>query len=191
MPLTLDETYFEGTGEIGYSTYTHQHRYLEDELAFVLATFGPTFGKVLDVGCAYGYFTQMLRAAGIDAVGIDVSTYAVGRDVSGGFVSELDFLSNPNTGFADKEFDLLVSIYTLECMERLVSLRKAAGEAARIANRIYFVTSLGSPAPHYQASQADYEAFVINEFPPPDWTVSFSDGTAFQPSRRVVILPGA
>lgn len=191
MPLAFDQSYFEGTGDVGYSNYAHQHGYLDAELAFILSTFNP-IGKTLDVGCGYGYLTQMLIDAGVDAQGIDVSAFAISKDVTtGSKISQLDFLKNPNSGFADKEFDLVVGVYVLECLEKLVDLQKAADEAKRIADRIYFVTSVGSPAPHYQATIAEYEAFVLDEFPAPTWSVTFSDGVAFQPARRCVIVPGA
>lgn len=36
-------------------------------------------GKLLDVGCAYGYFVELAQNAGFDAYGFDPSTYAVSQ----------------------------------------------------------------------------------------------------------------
>lgn len=43
-------------------------------------------GKILVAGCAHGFLVAKLRALGLDAWGIDASTWAVSQDASGGFV---------------------------------------------------------------------------------------------------------
>jgi SAM-dependent methyltransferase len=87
MPTPSDETlralyeteaYFDGGGS-GYSEYESQEaEYLSTFREDVrrIKEFVPS-GKVLEVGCGYGYFLQCAVEAGYDAYGIDLSPSAV------------------------------------------------------------------------------------------------------------------
>jgi SAM-dependent methyltransferase len=72
------DSYFGGEGS-GYSEYESQEpEYLATFREDVrrIAEFAPS-GKVLEVGCGYGYFLQCALQAGYDAYGIDLSPTAV------------------------------------------------------------------------------------------------------------------
>ncbi|TDO59826.1 methyltransferase family protein [Kribbella sp. VKM Ac-2571] len=72
------DSYFGGEGS-GYSEYESQEQeYLATFREDVrrIAEFAPS-GKVLEVGCGYGYFLQCALQAGYDAYGIDLSPTAV------------------------------------------------------------------------------------------------------------------
>ncbi|MGW6196202.1 class I SAM-dependent methyltransferase [Kribbella sp. NPDC055110] len=72
------DAYFGGVGS-GYSEYESQEpEYLATFREDIrrIAEFVPT-GKVLEVGCGYGYFLQCALEAGYDAYGIDLSPSAV------------------------------------------------------------------------------------------------------------------
>ncbi|HEY3562516.1 MAG TPA: class I SAM-dependent methyltransferase [Kribbella sp.] len=72
------DSYFDGVGS-GYSEYeSQQAEYLATFREDVrrIAEFVPS-GKVLEVGCGYGYFLQCALDAGYDAYGIDLSPTAV------------------------------------------------------------------------------------------------------------------
>jgi SAM-dependent methyltransferase len=74
------DTYFGGVGS-GYSEYESQEpeyiaTFREDVRR--MAEFVPS-GRVLEVGCGYGYFLQCALQAGYDAYGIDLSPTAVKR----------------------------------------------------------------------------------------------------------------
>jgi SAM-dependent methyltransferase len=72
------DAYFGGEGS-GYSEYESQEQeYLATFREDVrrIAEFLPS-GKVLEVGCGYGYFLQAALQAGYDAYGIDLSPTAV------------------------------------------------------------------------------------------------------------------
>ncbi|MEV5961606.1 class I SAM-dependent methyltransferase [Kribbella sp. NPDC051952] len=73
------DTYFDGEAGTGYSEY-------EDQEQEYLATFREDVrrirqyipsGRILEVGCGYGYFLQAALDAGYDAYGIDLSPAAV------------------------------------------------------------------------------------------------------------------
>lgn len=77
--LYQDPAYFAGGGASGYSEYGSQEReYVRtfSEDVGRLARFVPA-GRVLDVGCGYGFFLKCALDAGYDAYGIDVSPAAV------------------------------------------------------------------------------------------------------------------
>jgi hypothetical protein len=79
---------------------------------------------VLDAGCAIGMLVETLRARGVDASGIDLSTYAVGQvDESVRAYCRHGSIAEEFTG----RYDLIVSIEVLEHMPQ------REGEAA-IAN---------------------------------------------------------
>jgi 2-polyprenyl-3-methyl-5-hydroxy-6-metoxy-1,4-benzoquinol methylase len=72
------ESYFGGDGS-GYSQYESQElEYLATFREDVrrIAEFVPS-GRILEVGCGYGYFLQCALDAGYDAYGIDLSPVAV------------------------------------------------------------------------------------------------------------------
>lgn len=76
--LYEDDSYFGGEGS-GYSQYESQEaEYLATFREDVkrIAEFVPS-GRVLEVGCGYGYFLQCALDAGYDAYGIDLSPAAV------------------------------------------------------------------------------------------------------------------
>jgi SAM-dependent methyltransferase len=77
--LYESDSYFDGDGGSGYSQYESQElEYLATFREDVrrIAEFVPS-GRVLEVGCAYGYFLQCALDAGYDAYGIDLSPDAV------------------------------------------------------------------------------------------------------------------
>jgi len=73
------ESYFGGDGGAGYSQYESQEaEYLATFREDVrrIAEFVPR-GRILEVGCGYGYFLKGALDAGYDAYGIDLSPTAV------------------------------------------------------------------------------------------------------------------
>ncbi len=188
MPIVFDATFFDGTGDIGYSNYEQQSDYLLDERDFILANFDLTGIACLEVGCSDGKLTQLMRAAGVDWVGVDISDYIVARDKSGGFIQVGDVRGG--LPFGTNQFRFCASIYNHECLETDVDRDAAIAEIRRVTHNsqgdFYIVTSLGSPSPHYVTTRAAWEAYILGFFP----TAQFFDGTAFQPSVRTVIIRG-
>lgn len=79
--LYEEESYFGGEGDSGYSQYESQEtEYLATFREDVrrIAEFVPQ-GRILEVGCGYGYFLKCALDAGYDAYGIDLSPAAVER----------------------------------------------------------------------------------------------------------------
>lgn len=79
-----DESYFESENPLawGYQDYAAMRPSLEPGFRKKLAVmrrWAPPPGKILDVGCAYGFFLDLARQAGWTVSGIDLSAHAVER----------------------------------------------------------------------------------------------------------------
>ncbi|HMJ34323.1 MAG TPA: class I SAM-dependent methyltransferase [Baekduia sp.] len=82
QPPTYEEAYFEGDklSAGGYGDYTEQAGWrLEKsrrQVREMLALTGLAGGRVLDIGCGYGYFRVALEEAGYEHEGLEVSAFA-------------------------------------------------------------------------------------------------------------------
>ena len=102
-------------------------------------------GKVLDIGCAMGYLVRRLRAKGVDAYGVDISSYALEHAPTE--VREYLELVDVTQGlpFQNQEYDLVYSTGVFEHFEG-EGLSKAISETVRIAKRgIIAITLKGDP----------------------------------------------
>jgi ubiquinone/menaquinone biosynthesis C-methylase UbiE len=140
MDPTFGALYFDGSRDTGYGGYKYDGRWrpiAED----TVSRYGLKAGsKVLDLGCAKGFFLADLLEVcpGIEVCGTDVSEYAIANAhararpyVSVGSADDL-------SAFADGEFDLVCAMNTLHFLtpERAeVALR----EMMRVGRGNFFV----------------------------------------------------
>ncbi|MET0601049.1 MAG: class I SAM-dependent methyltransferase [Baekduia sp.] len=81
-PPEYEEEYFEGDklDAGGYGDYTEQAGWRMEkshrQVAEMAALTGLTSGRVLDIGCGYGYFRVALERAGYEHEGLEVSAFA-------------------------------------------------------------------------------------------------------------------
>jgi len=85
--------------------------------------------KVLDIGCAKGYLVSLLDESGVDAYGVDVSSYAIScaPEKIKNKLFALD-ISKKRFPFPDNLFDLII---ILEVVEHLNSFEHLSGEIRR------------------------------------------------------------
>jgi ubiquinone/menaquinone biosynthesis C-methylase UbiE len=110
----FDKDYWDGERHTGYGGYRYDGRWFEvaaDMARYYNLRSGT---RVLDVGCGKGFLLYELTRAvpGIEVAGVDVSRYAVenAREEVRPF---LRVAGADRLPFADKSFDLVVSINTL------------------------------------------------------------------------------
>src|SRR3990167_2949315 len=135
-PNEYDASYFDGKYQAmrhnaGYSTYGRWRRVSADfvpheestgefyrDMALKLKNDYQLAGKkVLDIGCAKGFIVEDLRSMGVDAYGIDISTYAIGQAAEAvkPYLTVADLRTHLST-YQAKEFDFVFSRWTLECL---------------------------------------------------------------------------
>jgi SAM-dependent methyltransferase len=131
--------YWDGDRRVNYGGYRYDGRWAK--VAKAMADhYGIKAGdKILDVGCGKGFliydFTQVVP--GVEVHGIDISDYAIANAVDG-VKGQVQVGKADSLPFADKSFDLVVSITTLHnlyCYE----LDKALREIERVGKKNKYV----------------------------------------------------
>jgi ubiquinone/menaquinone biosynthesis C-methylase UbiE len=137
----FDFDYFDGDRNHGYGGFTYQSRFWKPVVPDIVSHFNLTReSKVLDVGCAKGFFLHDLQELlpGIDINGIDISSYAiqnaietVNAKVKVGDARKLEF--------ADNSFDFVMSINTIHNLD-LDGCAQALREIQRVSGGRAFIT---------------------------------------------------
>jgi SAM-dependent methyltransferase len=140
------QEYFDGPRLYGYGGYKDDGRWIP-VAHDIVSHFGLRRGdKVLDVGCAKGFLVKQLRRIGMDALGVDISSYAIEHAEEGirpflleGCASKLPF--------ENASFDCVLSINTLHNLPRLgvlAALREIM-RVTRVAKAFVQVDSYETP----------------------------------------------
>lgn len=109
--------YFDGSREYGYGGYKYDGRWI-NVARDIIKHFNLSKGqKVLDVGCAKGFLVKDLLDLGIDAIGADISSYAIENSLPE-IKNRLFLQSADNLKFPDNEFDAVISINTIHNLDR-------------------------------------------------------------------------
>jgi len=117
------ELYFEEGRKVGISLYNgfirkgiEYARWLSPEYTLAYLYIKKLKCKrVLELGCATGGFVKVLRRLGIEAYGIDISSYTVSKadvDVRS-FLYNID-VETEDIPFPEEYFDMIIAIETLE-----------------------------------------------------------------------------
>ncbi|MBN2057771.1 MAG: methyltransferase domain-containing protein [Candidatus Saganbacteria bacterium] len=94
--------------------------------------------RILEIGCGTGHFTEYFASLGAEVVGLDTSAemLSLARDRSGRFKIDLKQGEAYQLPFADKSFDLVAMVTTLEFM---AEPKRAIEEAFRVSRgRLFF-----------------------------------------------------
>jgi SAM-dependent methyltransferase len=86
-------------------------------------------GRVLDLGCAFGFATRLLRRAGYEAVGVDASPAYIARARRADPAGEYLLADATQTGLPAASFD---GVIFLDVLEHLPDERAAIAEIARV-----------------------------------------------------------
>tara|TARA_Y100000588_G_scaffold369798_1_gene439208 strand:- start:1546 stop:2220 length:675 start_codon:yes stop_codon:yes gene_type:complete len=116
---TFGYDYFDGDRKLGYGGYIYDGRWVKvAERAVKLFNLKPG-DKVLDIGCAKGFFVHdLIYSFDLDAYGVDVSTYALLNAMPS--IAGRLHLQNMNTLlFPDDTFDAIFCINALHNLDKV------------------------------------------------------------------------
>jgi ubiquinone/menaquinone biosynthesis C-methylase UbiE len=137
--------YFDGDRNHGYGGFSYQERFWKPVVPDLISHFSLTNNsKVLDVGCAKGFFLHDLQNAipGIEIHGVDISQYAIENAIEtvSGKVKVGDAR---NLEFPDNSFDFVMSINVIhnldqdDCSRALREIQRVSGGRAFITVDAY------------------------------------------------------
>jgi SAM-dependent methyltransferase len=117
--LAFGREYFDGTREQGYGGYVYDGRWQAIAKRAIEHWGLKPKDRVLDIGCAKGFFVRDLRAAlpGLEVIGIDISDYAL----STAHPEATPYLLNASCEklpFPDNSFTAAFAINTVHNLER-------------------------------------------------------------------------
>lgn len=131
--------YFDGDRGQGYGGYRYDGRWVP-VAERMRDYYGLRSGdRILDIGCAKGFLLHDLRRVVRDVrvAGLDLSGYALSQAMEDVRTS-LVLGSADRLPFADKTFDLVISINTVHNLDRAECVR-ALGEMERVSRRHRYV----------------------------------------------------
>jgi SAM-dependent methyltransferase len=137
----FDFDYFDGDRNHGYGGFHYSPRFWQPVIPTVIEYFGiSSTSKVLDVGCAKGFFLYDLTLAlpGVQVSGIDISNYAIEESLPEikPFLRAGNAISLP---YKDKDFDFVISVNTIHNLDRN-DCAIALQEIERVTRGSSFVT---------------------------------------------------
>ena len=122
-----------GRGE--FSPYDETYLTRNRELVIRILSAGPSIKKVLVLGAARGYLVKAFRERGVDAVGVDISQWAVTNCAEGVedymYCGDICDLST----WDDDEFDLVIGLDVFEHIH-VPDLLLAINEAVRVGQMV-------------------------------------------------------
>lgn len=133
LALKFGAEYFDGTREQGYGGYRYDGRWKTiAERAIAHWQLKPG-DRVLDIGCAKGFFVKDLREAlpGLEVIGVDISNYAL-ENAHPDAQPYLQKATCDALPFADGEFAAAFAINTIHNLDR-TGCRRALREIERVA----------------------------------------------------------
>ncbi|MBI2664021.1 class I SAM-dependent methyltransferase [Candidatus Woesearchaeota archaeon] len=166
--------YWDGDRRYGYGGYRYDGRWAAVAQKLIELYNLPADAKILDVGCGKGYLLfelkKLLPAA--EVRGIDISEYGI-RNSKEEIRSNLSVhRAQDKYPFADKEFDLVISITTLHNLT-LPELHSALTEIERVGKEKY----VAMESYRNEAELFNLECWALTAeafFRPDEWAWMFS-----------------
>ena len=133
--------YFDGDRNHGYGGFSYNSRFWQPVIPTIVENYQITNqSKVLDVGCAKGFFLYDLKQAlpDISIKGVDISEYAISHSLPE-VKQELQVGNATALPYADSTFDFVMSINTIHNLNRS-DCAKSLQEIERVTKGNSFIT---------------------------------------------------
>lgn len=170
---TYGHAYFDGDRKYGYGGYRQDGRWVP-VARDIISHYGlHENSRVLDVGCAKGFLVEALVSLGIDAYGVDISTYAI-ANADRKVQHRLFWGSADNIRFLDHDFDLVLSINTIHNLPR-ERAKKALQEIERVGKGKAFVQVDSYYTPEQKALFEDWVLTAEFHDYPEGWLKLFEE----------------
>ena len=142
----------------GYDTYIEQLNY-SDMVTEIITSLKPK--RVLDVGCAMGRVVGMFLDNGVDAVGVDISEYAISQ--ADEKIKERLKIVNLETDpipFRAGEFDFISCLAVIEHLKNDTNLISEISRLIKPSGTVYLTT----PPKKYKPSYHDKTHINLHEY---------------------------
>ncbi len=157
-----DESYFKGTHPAGYTDYSVSNLYQYwESLVQSLKPSLYTGKKVLELGCGNGWIVERMRAVGINAYGVDVSSYIVGTASQAvrPYLTIGDIRS-VLANYKRNDFDLVCGLGILECFTDQ-EIMNIVNECVRIGREhVFYVYPNANPTYYNSKTMQEWRAFL-------------------------------
>lgn len=130
----FDKDYYKGGTKSTYVDYSIHEEVFKEFTEILNSIFRPK--KVLDAGCAYGFLVKHFRTIGVEAYGIDISSFAV-KKANSPYIKVADISSLKC--YKDNGFDLVICLETLEHITSS-QISKALKELVRVSKKWVLLT---------------------------------------------------
>jgi 2-polyprenyl-3-methyl-5-hydroxy-6-metoxy-1,4-benzoquinol methylase len=133
MKSVYNKSYFDSYGKSGSSYGVYENNPTFKKRIEELKELGIKKGKILDIGCAYGYFLRACEARGFKTYGVDVSKHAI--SVAGTIcTAELKVVDVEKSKLPFKNSNL-DAIFLMDILEHLENPYKLLREVFRVLKR--------------------------------------------------------
>ncbi len=136
----FDFDYWDGDRRVCYGGYRYLPGRWEKVARLMAQHYGIKAGdRILDVGCGKGFLLHDFTVAvpGVEVVGLDISQYAIARSKEE-VRDRLQVGNATHLPFADKSFDLVISITTLHNLH-CYDFDRAVREIERVGKRHKYI----------------------------------------------------
>lgn len=133
----FEQKYFDGPRKYGYGGYYYDGRWIPVAKDIIRHFNLKKGSKVLDVGCGKGFLVKDLVNIGIDAYGVDISSYAL-KNSEKEIESRLYKGNAKELNFSDNSFDVVLSFNCIHNLKKKDCIR-ALMEIERISKGKSFV----------------------------------------------------